>query len=174
MVLGKYPARGKILCLNSLWRHSCNYEWLGFRLSTNDKVKKIGRRQCQPLNLLQNFDFYTANLKGVKNTERFLGSNLQCCLHATVLLAIKYLAELNKYILLVRVIWEKYRLRGEANLPVLKTSIFHEYPSLTGYICVEVFSEHIHNTKKDIFISRNCDTKQYISSKIPKLLIVHV
>ena len=31
-----------------------------------------------------------------KNTERFLGSNLQWCLHATVLLAVKYSAELNK------------------------------------------------------------------------------
>jgi hypothetical protein len=51
------------------------------------KVKKNGRRQCQPL--LQNyFDFYTANLNIEKNTERFLGSNLQCCLHVTVLLAI--------------------------------------------------------------------------------------
>jgi hypothetical protein len=37
-------------------------------------------------------------------------------LHATVLLAVKYSAELNKYILLVRVICEKYRLRGEANI----------------------------------------------------------
>ena len=46
--------------------------------------------------------------------------------------------------LLVRVIYEKYRLRGEANIPsrisgegyltVLETSIFRIYPSLTGYI----------------------------------------
>ena len=48
-----------------------------------------------------------------KNTEWFLGSNLQCCLHATVLLAAKYSAELNKYILLVRVICEKYWFRGQ-------------------------------------------------------------
>jgi hypothetical protein len=33
-----------------------------------------------------------------KTTERFLGSNLQYCLHATVLLAVKYLAELTKNI----------------------------------------------------------------------------
>jgi len=39
-----------------------------------------------------------------KNTEWFLGSNLQCCLHVTVLLAVKYSAELNKYILLMGVI----------------------------------------------------------------------
>jgi len=39
-----------------------------------------------------------------KNTERILGSNLQYCLHAIVLLAVKYLAELTKYVLLVRVI----------------------------------------------------------------------
>jgi hypothetical protein len=38
-------------------------------------------------------------------------------LHATVLLAVKYLAELNKYILLVRVICEKYRFRGQSNVP---------------------------------------------------------
>jgi hypothetical protein len=43
-----------------------------------------------------------------KTTERFLGSNLQYCLHATVLLAVKYLAELTKYVLLVRAICEKY------------------------------------------------------------------
>ena len=41
-----------------------------------------------------------------KSTEKFLGANLQCCLHATVLLACKYSAELNKYVLLVRVICE--------------------------------------------------------------------
>jgi hypothetical protein len=38
-------------------------------------------------------------------------------LHATVLLAIKYSVELNKFILLMRVICEKYRFRGPANLP---------------------------------------------------------
>jgi hypothetical protein len=38
------------------------------------------------------FDFYRANLNGEKkSTDRFLGSNLQCCLHATVLPAVKYL-----------------------------------------------------------------------------------
>jgi hypothetical protein len=31
---------------------------------------------------------FTPNLNGEKNTEWFFGSNLQCCLHATVLLAI--------------------------------------------------------------------------------------
>jgi hypothetical protein len=46
------------------------------------------------------FEFYRVNLNGEKNTEWFLGSNLQCCLHATVLLAVKYSAELNKYIVL--------------------------------------------------------------------------
>jgi hypothetical protein len=49
-----------------------------------------------------------------KSTERFLGSSLQCCLHATVLLAVKYSAELNKYILLVRVICEKYQFREQS------------------------------------------------------------
>ena len=64
-----------------------------------------------------------------KNTEEFLGSYLHCCLHTTVLLAVKYSAELNKYrgvtlaylltlsvtvshLVLVRVICEKYRFRG--------------------------------------------------------------
>ena len=83
------------------------------------------------------FDFYRANLNGEKkSTDRFLGSNLQCCLHATVLPAVKYLEELNKYILLVRVICEKYRFRGHANFPprsghsgnlsLLSTGIFHK------------------------------------------------
>jgi hypothetical protein len=53
------------------------------------------------------------------------------CLHATVLLAVKYSAELNKYILLVRVICEKYRFRGQSNggsgnLPLLSTGIFRK------------------------------------------------
>ena len=48
-VLGKYPARGKIPSLNSLWRHRCNSELLTFLLSTNAKVKKSDRRQCRPL-----------------------------------------------------------------------------------------------------------------------------
>jgi len=57
-------------------------------------------------------------------------------LHATVLLAVKYSAELNKYILLVRVICEKYRFRGQSNfpqgigglrnLPLLLTGIFRK------------------------------------------------
>jgi hypothetical protein len=38
------------------------------------------------------FEFYRVNLNGEKK-------KLQCCLHATVLLAVKYSAELNKYIL---------------------------------------------------------------------------
>jgi hypothetical protein len=62
-------------------------------------------------------------------TERFLGSSLQCFLHATVLLAVKYSAELNKYILLVRVICEKYRFREQSNFAsrnwsLLSTGIF--------------------------------------------------
>jgi hypothetical protein len=63
------------------------------------------------------FEFYRVNLNGEKNTEWFLGSNLQCCLHATVLLAVKYSAELNKYIVLVRVICEKYWFRGQEKFP---------------------------------------------------------
>ena len=64
------------------------------------------------------FDLYRANLNGEKkSTERFLDSNLQCCLHDTVLLVVKYSAELNKCVLLVRVICEKYRFRGQANFP---------------------------------------------------------
>ena len=39
------------------------------------------------------FEFYRVNLNGEKKKK------LQCCLHATVLLAVKYSAELNKYIL---------------------------------------------------------------------------
>ena len=59
-----------------------------------------------------------------KNTDRFLSSNLQWCVHATVLLTVEHLAELNKYVLLVRVICEKYG--GSRNLPVLETGIFHK------------------------------------------------
>ena len=59
------------------------------------------------------FEFYRVNLNGEKkSTEWFLGSNLQCCLHATVLRTVKYSAELNKYILFVRVC-KKYRFRGQ-------------------------------------------------------------
>jgi hypothetical protein len=71
------------------------------------------------------FDFYRANLNGEKkSTDRFLGSNLQCCLHATVLPAVKYLEELNN------------GFRGHANFPprsghsgnlsLLSTGIFHK------------------------------------------------
>ena len=64
------------------------------------------------------FEFYKVNLNGEKiKTEWFLGSNLQCCLHATVLLTVEYSAELNKYILLVRVICKKYRFRGQEKFP---------------------------------------------------------
>jgi hypothetical protein len=62
------------------------------------------------------------------------GLKFWTCLHATVLLAVKYSAELNKYILLVRVFCEKYRFRGQLNvprhksgsgyLPLLSTGIF--------------------------------------------------
>jgi hypothetical protein len=44
------------------------------------------------LKILLLFEFYRVNLNGEKK-------KLQCCLHATVLLAVKYSAELNKYIL---------------------------------------------------------------------------
>ena len=64
------------------------------------------------------FDFYRANLNGEKKAlERFLGSNLQCCLHATDLLAVRYSDELNKCVLLVKVICENYRWRGHAYFP---------------------------------------------------------
>ena len=115
-VVCKYPARGKkIPSLNRLWRHGCNSEWLGFLLPTNDKVKKNDRRQCQPL-----FGIDRVNFNGEKKTtEWFIGSNLQCCLHVTVLLTVKYSAELNKYILLVRVVCEKNTGFGDRkNLPV--------------------------------------------------------
>ena len=73
------------------------------------------------------FEFYKVNLNGEKkNTKWFLGSNLQCCLHATVLLIVKYSAELNKYILLVRVICEKYRFEDRKNFPLLLTGIFRK------------------------------------------------
>jgi hypothetical protein len=39
------------------------------------------------------------------------------CLHATVLLAVKYSAELNKYILLVRVICEKIPVSRTVKFP---------------------------------------------------------
>ena len=89
------------------------------------------------------FEIYRVNLNGEKKPEWFLGSNLQCCFHAIVLLTVKYSVELNKYILLVRVICEKYRFqgqekfRGSGNLPLLSTVFFfRKQPSLTGYICI--------------------------------------
>ena len=51
-----------------------------------------------------------------KSNDR-CGLKFWTCLHATVLLAVKYTAELNKYILLVRVICEKYRFRGHSYVP---------------------------------------------------------
>ena len=61
------------------------------------------------------------------------GLKFWTCLHATVLLAVKYSAELNKYTLLVRVICEKYRFQTQSNvpcrlgyLPLLSTSIFRK------------------------------------------------
>ena len=51
-----------------------------------------------------------------KSNDR-VGLKFWTCLHATVLLAVKYSAELNKYILLVRVICETYRFRGQSNVP---------------------------------------------------------
>ena len=45
------------------------------------------------------------------------GLKFWTCLHATVLLAVKYSAELNKYILLMRVICGKYRFLGQSNVP---------------------------------------------------------
>jgi hypothetical protein len=47
--LGKYHAWRKIPSLNNLWSHRCNFELLGFLLSTNAKVKKNDRRQCQSI-----------------------------------------------------------------------------------------------------------------------------
>ena len=46
---GKFHAQEKIPSLSSWWRHGCNSEFLGFLLSTNEKVKKNDRWQCQPL-----------------------------------------------------------------------------------------------------------------------------
>ena len=86
------------------------------------------------------FEIYRVNLNGEKKPEWFLGSNLQCCFHATVLLTVKYSAELNKYILLVRVICEKYRFqgqekfRGSGNLPLLSTVFFFSQITLTNRI----------------------------------------
>ena len=52
------------------------------------------------------FEFYRVNLNGEKKTtEWFLGSNLQCCLHATVLLTAK---------------------GGSGNVPLLSTCIFRK------------------------------------------------
>ena len=61
------------------------------------------------------FDFYGANLNGGKKSLK--GSlvpiyNAACM---PVLLAVKYSAELNKYVLLVRVFCKKYRFRGQTN-----------------------------------------------------------
>jgi len=83
-----------------LWRHGCDSELLGFLPSTNDKVKKNGRRQCQPscwksFWMISHWSYriiliFTELIWMVekKNTERFIGSNLQCCFHATGLVKI--------------------------------------------------------------------------------------
>jgi hypothetical protein len=72
-------------------------------------------------NLFQNL--YTSHFEKIfpvfvdwKSNDRG-GLKFWTCLHATVLLAVKYSVELNKYILLVRVICEKYRFRGQSNVP---------------------------------------------------------
>ena len=101
-----------------------------------------------------------------KTTEWFLGSNLQCCLHATVLLTVKYSAELNKYILLVRVICEKYRFRGQENFPSSLRRLgifvsplnqyFRKEPSLTGYICIV---NDIYNNQLSMSFPFNYDLK---------------
>ena len=92
ILYSKYHAREKIPSLNSLWRHVCNSELLGFFIQPMVKERKMTYNSVDHY-----FEFYRANLNGEKkNTERFLGSNLQWCLHATVLLAVKYSAELNK------------------------------------------------------------------------------
>ena len=89
------------------------------------------------------FEFYRVNLNGEKKpTEWFLGSNLQCCLHATVLPTVKYSAELNKYILLVRVICEKYRLRGEPNLSCPRNRYFSQI-TLTNRIYLFNSAEYL-------------------------------
>ena len=66
----------------------------GFFFQPTIKWKKNDRRQCQPS--CSGNSFASVIEMVIKNNERFLGSNLQCCLHATLLLAVKYLAELNK------------------------------------------------------------------------------
>jgi len=57
-------------------------------------------------------------------------------LHATVLLAVKYSAEVNKYILLVRVICEKYRFRGQSKEGTFGTNT--KWPDETGDLLKEV------------------------------------
>ena len=151
-----YHAREKIPSLNSLWRHGCNSELLGFLLSTNAKVKKNDRRHCQSLCLKSlkciyfkfiSIVFYMLYIvekrwfilflilfQNYTSLKRFflfskidesLGNQMNVvvwtefwtCLHATVLLAVKYSAELNKYILLVRVICEKIPVSRTVKFP---------------------------------------------------------
>ena len=95
------------------------------------------------------------------------------CLHATVLLAVKYSAELNKYILLVRVICEKYRFRGQSNVPrrwsgsgylsLLSTGIFRKYSSLTGYICIKTLLMFNKFWKRVLIVTFNTYTNESLT-----------
>jgi hypothetical protein len=98
------------------------------------------------------FEFYRANLNGEKNTEWFLGSNLQCCLHATVLMAVKYSAELNKYILLVRVICEKYRFRGQDKFGSPLNRYFSQI-TVTNRIYLYIITPYIRILDFDLLIT---------------------
>jgi hypothetical protein len=133
-------------------------ELLGFRLSTNAKVKKMTTVSAVIFEIVEMYifqihlHFFLACCMLKENRDLFyfefvpefihwslLWKDISCfrrlilsliwksndrgglkfwtCLHATVLLTVKYSAELNKYILLVRVICEKYRFRGQSNVP---------------------------------------------------------
>ena len=108
-------------------------ELLGFLLSTNAKVKKMTTVSAVIFEIFEmyifqihlHYFFSVLHVKGKRDLFYFefvpefihcfrSGLKFWTCLHATVLLAVKYSAELNKYILLVRVICEKYRFRGQS------------------------------------------------------------
>ena len=59
------------------------------------------------------FELYRVNLNGVKKTMNASLVPIYNAACMPVLLIVKYSAELNKYIRLVRVICEKYRFRGQ-------------------------------------------------------------
>ena len=109
------------------------------------------------------FEFYTRLSKYFPCFRRLIwslswksndwgGLKFWTCLHATVLLAVKYSEELNKYILLVRVICEKYWFREQSNFPRAYTARISFIPTVHGLV------SHVSRPYMDWYIMYGQDT----------------